>query len=252
MTQKKIILYVDEDTGEVLRQFNVAPKPKTDQKLKQFFWLFYEPHTLLSYSGKEFLVLTQLASKMDTDNLLMRNSRTPFDKSTLLNVIASSKNAGYVCLKKWKEAGLLFEKDNKFYFNPDIVRKGSLPDNISSEKMRIAYDGVWAVATEVSFRRLSMLTSLIPYLNLEHNIISDDTFEWNWENVTPLSDLEIAERLGLLPSSAKRIPTYLLEPVITIRGHRQPMVKLLDDKYVVNPRIFYGGSHFKEVAKNFY
>lgn len=251
MSQKKIVLYVDEDTGEVLRQFNVAPRPKSDQKLKQFFWLLYEPHTTLPYSGKEFLALTQLASKMDENNLLMRNSRTPFDKTTLLDIVASSKNAGYVCLKKWKESGLLFEKDNKFYFNPNMVRKGSLSDNIPSEKMRIAYDGVQAVVADISFRRLALLVSLIPYLNLEHNIISDDTFEWNWEDATPLSDLEIAERLNLLPSSAKRIPSYLLEPVITIRGHRQKMVALVDGKYVLNPRIFYGGSHFKEVAKNF-
>ena len=251
MAKKKIVLYVDDDTGEILRQFNVRSKPRSDQKIKQFFWLFYEPHTTLSYSGKEFLVLTQLASKMGEDNLLLRNSRTPFDKSTLVSIVASNKNAGYICLKKWRESELLLEKDGKFYFNSSVVRRGSLPNDVPAEKMRIAYDGVQAVVEGTSFRRLALLVSLIPYLNLEHNVISDDTFEWDWKNVTPLSDLEIVERLGLLPSTAKRIPSYLLEPVITIRGHRQKMVALVDGKYVLNPRIFYGGSHFKEVLKNF-
>ena len=260
MSLKKVVLYVDEDTGEIVRQYETAKEQKIRQDPDKFFWFFYKVLQPIHYSGSDFLVISRLAKKMTPNNTIAYNTATPIkSKADLALRLASSKNTGYAKLKEWEDLGLIIKNDDLYFFNNEIIRKGSIRDltlmelrNQMKAKVKVAYDGVEAVRSATSCRRLAMLVSLIPYLNLEHNVISEAIFEWEWEDVTPLSDLEIAERLGLLPSSAKRIPAYLLEPIITIRGHRQPMVKLLDGKYVVNPRIFYGGSHFKEVAKKFY
>lgn len=259
MALKKVTLYVDEDTGEVVRQYESAKQEKLRQDPDKFFWFFYKVLQPIHFSGSDFKVLSALAKKMTADNMLTYNTVTPIDsKGDLALRLASSKNAGYIKLKEWEENGLICENNGVYFLNKETIRKGSIRGltmmelrNQMKAKVKVSYDGVDAVLKGTSFRRLALLVSLIPYLNLEHNVISDAVFEWEWKDVTPLSDLEIVERLGLLPSTAKRIPSYLLEPIITIRGHRQKMVALVDGKYVLNPRIFYGGSHFKEVLKNF-
>lgn len=259
MSLKKVVLYVDEDTGEIVRQYETAKEQKIRQDPDKFFWFFYKVLQPLHYSGSDFLVISNLAKKMMPNNVISYNTATPIkSRSDLALRLASSQNMGYSKLKEWEESGLIIKKGELYFLNAEIIQKGSIRGltmmelrNQMKAKVKVSYDGVDAVLKGTSFRRLALLVSLIPHLNLEHNVISDAIFEWNWEDATPLSDLEIAERLNLLPSSAKRIPSYLLEPVITIRGHRQKMVALVDGKYVLNPRIFYGGSHFKEVAKNF-
>lgn len=259
MSVKKIVMYVDEETGEVIKKTqkkvsDIGQKSKPDR----FFWLFFKITDPLPYTGAEIAGLSGVVRKMRPDNILTWNGKEPADKTELALRIAGDKTTGYKRIIEWKKTGLLLENDGVFSLNPQVVRKGNLRgiDRVGMqlnliEKIKIAYDGIDAVVKYASLNKLGKLTSLIPHLNLEHNIISDYPYETEWDDVVPMSPLEISKAWGNKTCSVKNVNSYLLEPRIVIRGHEQAMVKLIDGKYVINPRIFYGGSQFQEVAKKF-
>lgn len=258
MSVKKMVIYVDSETGEVIRQRSFSHTPKAQQNPKQFFWLFYRIGERFPYSGSEIVAISRLVQNMGENNVLMRNRKDLISKAMLPLCVAEEKTLGYKRIKAWKQSGLLLETDGAFYLNSQVVRKGSLRSvnreelgNAGVRIVRICYDGIQEMAKGSMVRKLGKLVALLPYLNLEHNVLSDNIDELEWDKVEPLPPERIAAIWGNKTTSSRFVENYLLETRIQIRGHEQNIVKLVGEKYMINPRIFYGGSQFKEVLKNF-
>lgn len=125
--------------------------------------------------------------------------------------------------------------------NPTYFFKGSkrLTDGIA---MRMKIDVIrqlYEQALPKMHKSLGYIYRMIPFVNIEHNILCKNPFEKEIENIRFLTLGELCESIGLQRQNLKRLVNILLEYQID----NECIIKFdLDKKIYINPKVYYLGS----------
>lgn len=193
---------------------------------------------------------------MDYDNnILMRRTNTqklPVHKNELSKILNLSQSAVKVF---WKEVNPYYLKENEdgtLVTNPDVFMRGKIKkrkdEYISLQKF--FNRGVRAVyeATEPSkHRHLGYIYSMLPYINIEYNVLCDNPLEQDKDRIKPLTMGEFCDLIGFDRSHADRLSKIYNKLKFKVNDHEElfciPVKYKMNVGMFVNPRILYNGSN---------
>lgn len=282
MSNKSKSDYVYKPTGEIisgadLERIISEKEQKTKEKIlqklegenfiKQYFGSYYHfiygslcndseegERIMLNYGSR----LLRLACEMeyDTGRLVDLKSKPykSLSEEQIIDLLKISERDWQRTRKYLVDNGLLkFNgkgKNKEFYLNTDICLKGEL----SSKTINTKLLGVTRVFTH-AYRRmydnlenkerniLFYLARLLPYVNVEYNIICSNPFEENIDNIEPLNVKKIFEVLDVTEKSFYNIMSKLEK--VKVNG-KYAMCKIVVNKkakYIINPALFYQGNN---------
>lgn len=110
-------------------------------------------------------------------------------------------------------------------------------------------------ATEVrQHKALGRVFQLLPFVNIEFNILAHDIEETDLDAVKPMTLLEVCEELGVDWSHVNRLLALYRSLTFTVGDHQERFVSVVFDgvdrrnaHVYINPRILYSGSDYRRV-----
>lgn len=178
----------------------------------------------------------------------------PMTKADIRELLDVSNHTFYQFWNECIESGVIIENENGVFLPRKMIR---FCDNssVNTSKVRMikvfkhAIRYMYENTDERSKKSLTHLYRLIPFINLKYNILCENPFEVERENLIPLTAADICEKLGLDRKFHERVVKALqklsfvdkqgnLRSVITYRWDR----KNAEDRYwiTINPQ-FYSG-----------
>lgn len=197
-----------------------------------------------------------------TQNVIVRNSK-PMTKNDIKELLGVSKPTFYQFWNECIENGAIIETENGIFIPRKMIRFCD-NSNVNTSKVRMikvfkhAVRYMYENTDERSKKSLTHLYRLIPFINLKYNILCENPFEMERENVVPLTAADICEKLGLDRKFHERVVKALkklsfvdrqgnIRSVITYRWDR----KNEEERYwiTINPQ-FYSGYIGEEEMMN--
>lgn len=224
--------YIDSECGNFY--FNFYNRISENLELQFLTRLFYY-YTYLNYEGR--LVKT------------IGNRFIPIhikETETILNI---SKRESDRTMKRLLELDLI-RVDEKGYLmaNKKYCTKGTIVKNNKVGKIRMFNDGIKSLYEKSQPRehkKLALLFKLIPYINLQWNIVCKNTEAELMEDIVPYSLKELSVLLE--QTNITRFTKSLLD--LTVNGENVILINKTKngDFITVNPRIYYKGTRKDEL-----
>ena len=164
------------------------------------------------------------------------------------------------------KAGIAREDDDGLlYLNEDYFRKGKLTSEmvgeLSQQHTAISRLYVSSVrdlykrATPRSRKTLAYLFLMMPYVNLDYNIVCYNPLEDDLEKIEPMNLNELSKTIGYGEENASRLLSNLLKLKFTVLEKEESAVHgVLSDvngrreyKLFVSPDVYYAGRNWDEV-----
>lgn len=191
-------------------------------------------------------------------NTLMLTRKTPMRRKDLAKVLGVSKSTAN---RFWCEVSPKYIDENEnglLITNTEVFKRGSIrrvTDDNPYLKMYI--NGVrklYESAETSNYKRLGYLFKLLPFVNLEYNILCANPLEADIENIEPLTIAQFCELIGYDKSHINR----LLEVYNTVRfevnGRQERFCSVVyngidrnNAMIIINPHILYSGSDYNAV-----
>lgn len=151
--------------------------------------------------------------------------------------------------KVLSDNGIIIEDEIGIKINKKYCVKGSLSANDSNKCARVFVDSVKELFKSCSAEKhkgLYYLFKLIPYVHVDTNIICSNQLEEEVERINSLNMLQICSELGY----SKNHQTDLRRTLMDLDLKMCPVFgkfssKYGNDKYMVNPRVFYLGKKYE-------
>ncbi|MBQ8619194.1 MAG: hypothetical protein IJ418_17070 [Clostridia bacterium] len=110
-------------------------------------------------------------------------------------------------------------------------------------------------ATDVrQHKALGRVFQLLPYINIEFNILAHDIEETTLDAVKPMTLFELCKELGVDWSHVNRLLALYRSLTFTVGDHQEKFVAIVSDgidrrnaRIFINPRILYSGSDYRRV-----
>ena len=259
-------IIVDSDTGEVLREMEYGDHIRTKTQDEHFQNEKHRRNLKNEYGNFVFLVfqygeellpiikeanltrLIYLATYCNYENELKIGYKS-MNKKMMKKIMKLSENVFYGFVSEITNANILLEKDGKLFLNEKVFFKGNVPKEIGANFTRINIDGVrtlYETADSASYHKfLSYAFKLIPYTNKEWNIICFNPDEYDKNKIIPCSKKDILDLLGI-----KNHRDAVFTKMKSYKFHGKNLFSVLinnETTIFINPRVFYGGSRYKEV-----
>ena len=262
---KDFILY-NPDTGEMIEDgysiVSLEDKVKKQEKKRireqyqgygRFYWILYHiGHELLDgiINDATLTRYIYLCTYIGYDNKLQWKQKHYIYKTDISDILKLSSSAAYTFLSECRENNLLtINKDNTITITHNIYR-GKLKKVKNYDTCRIYINTVRKLYESCSPREhktLSYLFALLPYVNVEYNILCTNPLEKDIDHIQPLLLDKLCQLVGYDPNNARKLKNILLD--IEVDGI--PAVKLVVDKYkqliYVNPHIYYAGNQHDKI-----
>lgn len=199
--------------------------------------------------------LVYISTYLGYDGFLVTDNHRAMSKDLLNKKLGISKNVFNKLYDKLINVDILQEKNGAIHINKKYFVKGKLKDVPSKyTATRIYIDGIRELYDKISVRQhrqLGFLFRLIPYLNIEYNIVCYNPYEKDLQCIEPMPLKDIAERLGYSDDHLNRVTNELLK-LKTVNGKGViGMAFNKDDrrsyKVYVNPAVIYKGENYKAV-----
>ena len=193
------------------------------------------------------------------------NKFVPMDRKTAKSKLKLSDSTFKAFLYDVKNAGILFEAEDKLYINPEYFTKGECefdPGNYTRlyiNTTRELFEGT----KSTSHKQLSYLLRLIPLAHYELNIICSNPEEQDHKKINDLSLDEICAMFNIDKSHRTRFKKDMLKYYVEIEGYKYYLFKYVliegyysdHDYFALNPYIIYKGNNpqlAEDIAKLFY
>lgn len=103
-------------------------------------------------------------------------------------------------------------------------------------------------------KALGRVFQLLPFVNIEFNVLAYDIEETDLDAVKPMTLFEICKELGVDWSHVNRLLSLYRSLTFTVGDHQERLVSVVSDgidrrnaRIFVNPRIIYSGSDYRKV-----
>lgn len=275
-------LAVDEDTGEATetkaviipigsrvitpkqqkaydelkeRQIKREMRRKIQDELGYFYFVMRE-HRFGNISAESAARLIYLCTYLNYNNEFMLTERRKMKKSDLKDVLGLS---GSTTFKFWKEIENIYISDCQekglTLCCPDIVR-GKLIDTTNQyQKVYIeSIRSIYKSTQSTKHRYLGYIFQLLPYVNVEYNLICANPKEKELGEIHPFTVAEICNILGYDKKNIKRFKNIYRRLTFNYRGRNEYLFTFISQwdgeeamSVFVNPHILYSGSDYHKV-----
>lgn len=266
MKRNVIEFRVDENTGEVLKATPGVFTPQEDlekwhefyrvrEKFKEqgaFVWLLYKKVEELKVpvSPANLTRLIYLSTFMNYNNRLIRdtpsdplNIEEALNKEQLIEIMQLSKNTFYQFYKEVTENNILIDTESGYYLNDKFFKKGSVRRKGKNGRMRIYISGIRELYKKAQLKDHKMLGygfMLIPYTNIEYNIVCWNPDEENIDFVRPIDIDDLMTLFGYDLHNIKRFTNNLMNVMVD----KYQLLHLVDNKrFFVSPKAYYAGKN---------
>lgn len=181
------------------------------------------------------------------------------DKEDLQEAMELKKYTFYEFLKEVNGNYLIFE-DKQIRLNPPyLFRRGKFSKQTDEERER-RYQKIYIEAVQELYKNtpptshgsLGYVYKLMPYINIEWNIICKYPLEKDIDKIFPLTTDEICEKLGYSTNQRSRFINTYKSIKFKVKDHEENFVAFVsngeDVRMFVNPRIMYKGSNWERVS----
>ncbi len=151
-------------------------------------------------------------------------------------------------IQKLKENNIIRCKDENIYINEELFFKGSMSKIVSTKEMtRIRIETIRQLYKECpksKLKILSYLYKLIPFTNMENNVVCKNIYEKDPNNIDFISLSDFAKILGYDEQNISRLKNDLL----SIRYNGEDCICFLSGssyscwEIFINPFIFFAGN----------
>ena len=212
--------------------------------------------------------LIYLSTYAGYDNLLVLNakSKKEIKRSDLPKILGVSKRTSE---RFWNSVKAYYiredEETGKLWLNDEIFKRGKLKSKTAIDYQQFYFNGVRSLykhANGKNHNYLGYLFQLIPFINREWNVVCENPFETDLDNVQLVTMKDFCAYIGYKDTSSisklKRIYDAL---EFDVNGKKQRFCALtytgLDSgtaRICINPEVFYVGSNKGrvDVLKLFY
>lgn len=263
----KAVEYINKNTGEVFSSDDIIVKYDTveDNKKKYFkrinkdndfinnnlgyyFHLLYKDLLELDLEPQMMIRFLILCSHLDYNNNLVLGETKGRRTATIndLEDILKLKKREIINTKKYLiENNLIYIEDDIIKINDKYSIRGKVKGDLKNMNMtRVFNDGIQDLYNGVKptqHKKLANFIKILPYININFNVISLEVMSDNFNECNPLTSKEVAELCGYEKPSRfiKDLLSLKVDDMFAIvkitRGDR--------DFLVVNPRIYYKGNN---------
>lgn len=134
--------------------------------------------------------------------------------------------------------------------NSRVCHKGKLKNSLKGKSVRVFEDGIQKIyksSLPKEHKRLGIFIQLLPYLNIQHNILCFNVDEERPRKIEPLSIQDICCIVGHKLKNARRLESDLIKTTVGDEALVMKHTKYCSIVYSINPRMFYKGNDIKEL-----
>ena len=146
-------------------------------------------------------------------------------------------------------------EDGTLTTNPDIFKRGKLQGQ--SEFYRRLYNKGIRTLYEKAYKKsihLGYLFKMLPFINIEYNMLCKNPLEENLDDVEVLTVKEFCEIIGYDYSQISRLANIYKQITFDVKGKQERFCSFVTDgldlangQIFVNPRILYSGTDYVKV-----
>lgn len=190
-------------------------------------------------------------------NRLMLTERKAIRRKDLINVLGISESS---VRRFWNEVSPDYLKEDSsglIVINADIFRRGKLTKHINNPYMKMYINGVrklYQAANSKYHKQLGYLFKLLPFINVEYNILCANPLEKNIDMVEPITISYFCELTGYDLSHINRLINIYNKVRFDVAGRQERFCSFVYDgidrskaKIIINPNILYSGSDYNAV-----
>lgn len=256
------IIYTPEDQGAYKarkeRETREEQRRANHKELGRYYFIGSE-NRYEDISPQTMARLTYLGTFLKyNSNMLYTKKGAPMGKGDVESVMHLSKATFY---RFWSEAfgKYLFEDSNGHICLAENFKRGT----IRKARTHTAYQKVYIESVRDLYKsvpasrhkHLGYIFQMIPYVNLEYNILSFMPDETNIDAIEPMTVDEFCSLIGVVAEKRSRIIKEYSEIALPVRGHLEHFCSFVLDgldidnaKIFINPHIMYRGSSWERVA----
>ena len=195
--------------------------------------------------------------RYDTDCLYI-TQRIPMKVSDLQKVMGLSNATIRRFLERVCPSYLSVDHDENLHINTTIFRRGTLPkkDRLGAfQKVYIEAIRCLYRATPISnHKQLGYIFLMLPYINIQHNVLCKNPYETDILHVEPLTVREFCVLIGHSYSTVARLREAYSRICFSVNGQQELFCafvsaenRLDNARIFVNPHVFYSGSDPEQV-----
>ncbi len=189
-------------------------------------------------------------------DMLMKTQRTPMKRKDLAEVLNVSKATASRFLKEVTPR-YLTENDNGLLFaNNDIFRKGKIK-KLQYRKFHVnGIRKLYEEAKRNNHRQIGYLFKLLPYINIEYNLLCYNPKETDIKRLELMSIVEFCKLIGYNIVHLNDLMYIYRNIWFTVNDRTERFCTITYDgtrnnnaKICINPRVIYCGSNYKKVGE---
>lgn len=241
--------YFERETKKLIRR-------QMSGDLGYFYFILHE-HQLGKLSAETAARLIYLCTYLGLNtSYLMWNKRRHIRKRDLQKVLKLSAGTAF---KFWKEVSpsyIVDTEDGLQVVNDNILR-GDLPAK-SSTYMKVYIDCVRKLYDDTDItkhKHLGYIFQILPFINIEYNIICKNPYETNLDDIEHLNLGEFCKLIGHYDkSNCDKLLNIYRSITFEVKGQQEYFVSFVINKLgkenikiFVNPHIIYSGSDYTKV-----
>ena len=275
-TRPRMAIYAD--TGEVIEDVTILTRAEKFKR-KEFFdnnekkhlsrlsnenarfvqFLFTEFKAMPDLLPQTAIRLMYLSTYLSYDNNYLKKSGRFISKQEMEKIIALNRETFRQFLSEVIEHGYLSESENGYSLSKEHFNMGKMKIKKSEDQKRFirvyinAIRKLYLSTHQSKHVYMGYIFQIIPYVNMEWNIVCHNPLEKVKEDIQPMTLGEFCDKIGYNKKNAYRLIKTLGEIKFNWRGKDQLFCSYIYDsnkcnmKFFVNPNIFYAGDSFSEV-----
>ena len=189
---------------------------------------------------------------------LMLTERTPMKRNDLIKVLGVSKATTH---RFWKEVSptyLTEDCNGVLLTNNNIFIKGKIKKGVEDNPyLKIYINGVRKLyrSTDTSnHKHLGYIFKLLPFINIEYNVLCFNPLEKDIESIEPLSLSNFCDLIGYNHTNLHRLLYIYRKLYFDVNNRRERFCSFVyngvdknNSMICINPHILYSGSNYKNV-----
>ena len=197
--------------------------------------------------------LAFLATYINGNGFLSDSKGHPIYRKDLARLLKIESKGVRRLLFAAKKAGYIYEKDKLIYFNRSVFFRG-VSEGGEKNYMKLYLMGTRSLYNE-SPKTLAFAIRMIPYMNIEYNILCSNPTEENIKKIRGLKFIDLAKLFNVSIHNVTRLRDQIIGKKIIMSNGSERAFNLLYCKKIdrsakvlfINPCVYYAGRHWKEV-----
>ena len=220
-----------------------------------FVSLSYTPNEALfkNLNDPAIAKLIFLSTYLNGNGFLADSKGKPIHKEDLPELLGINSRGVRRFIYESKKNMYIYEKDKLIYFNQNIFFRGISNGNCTNY-MKLYLTAIRSLY-RASPKTLAFSARMIPYVNIEYNILCFNPTEKNIKNIRGLKLIDLAKALNVSIHNVTRFRNQIIDKSILINGCKENVCNLLHCKklshsakvFFINPCVYYAGTHWNEV-----